>query len=104
MRLKLIHISVRRIRVSHKLNEQNRKATELITTDEGILLTMNQSIQVEGDFGVIKQNFRFRRFLTRGKAKTKTQFFLMSFAYNVGKRNFKWNNRKRILESCNCRK
>lgn len=75
----------RRIRVSHKLNEQNRKATELITTEQGILLRMNRSIQVEGAFGVIKQDFRFRRFLTKGKAKTETQFFLISFAYNVEK-------------------
>lgn len=36
----------RRIRVSHKLTEQNQKATKLITTDEGILLRMNRSIQV----------------------------------------------------------
>lgn len=75
----------RRIYVSHKLNEQNRKATDLITTEKGILLRMNRSIQVEGAFGVIKQDFRFRRFLTRGKAKTETQFFLISFAYNVEK-------------------
>lgn len=75
----------RRIRVSHKLNEQNQKATELITTNEGILLRMNRSIQVEGAFGTIKQDFRFRRFLTKGKAKTETQFFLVAFAYNVGK-------------------
>ena len=36
----------RRNRVSHKLTEQNQKATELITTDEGILLRMNRFIQV----------------------------------------------------------
>ena len=75
----------RRIRVSHKLNEQNRKAHELITTEQGILLRMNRSIQVEGAFGVIKQDFRFKRFLTRGKPKTETQFFLIAFAYNVEK-------------------
>ena len=75
----------RRIRVSHKLTEQNQKATELITTDEGILLRMNRSIQVEGAFGIIKQDFRFRRFLTKGKAKTETHFFLIAFAYNVEK-------------------
>ena len=75
----------RRIRVSHKLNEQNQKATDLITTEQGILLRMNRSIQVEGAFGVIKQDFRFRRFLTRGKAKTETQFFLIAFAFNIEK-------------------
>lgn len=46
---------------------------------------MNRFIQVEGAFGVIKQDFRFKRFLTRGKTKTETQFFLISFAYNVEK-------------------
>lgn len=75
----------RRIRVSHKLNEQNRKATELITSEQGILLRMNRSIQVEGAFGVIKQDYGFRRFLTRGKEKTETQFFLLAFAYNIEK-------------------
>lgn len=75
----------RRIRVSHKLNEQNRKATELITTDDGIILRMNRSIQVEGAFGVIKQDFGFRRFLTRGKPKVETQFFLIAFAFNIEK-------------------
>lgn len=75
----------RKIKVSHKLNRQNQKATELITSEQGILLRMNRSIQVEGAFGVIKQDFRFRRFLTRGKSKTETQFFLLAFAYNIEK-------------------
>ena len=67
------------------MNEQNQRATDLITTEQGILLRMNRSIQVEGAFGVIKQDFRFRRFLTRGKAKTETQFFLIAFAFNIEK-------------------
>ena len=52
---------------------------------------MNRSIQVEGAFGVIKQDFAFRRFLTRGKAKTETQFFLLAFAFNIQKL---WNRAK----------
>ena len=75
----------RKIRVSHKLFEQNKKATELITTDEGIKLRTNRSIQVEGAFGVIKQDYGFRRFLTRGKPKVETQFFLIAFAFNIEK-------------------
>ena len=64
---------------------QKREATERIRTDEGILLRINRSIQVEGSFGVIKQDYGFRRFLTRGKRKTETQFFILSFAFNVQK-------------------
>ena len=77
--------SNRKIEVSHKFKNQNRKATELITTDDGIKLRMNRSIQVEGAFGVIKQDFGFKRFLTRGKQKTEAQFFLIAFAFNIEK-------------------
>ena len=75
----------RKIKVSHKLHEYNQKAYDLITTDEGVNLRRNRSIQVEGAFGVIKQDFGFKRFLTRGKRKTETQFFLLSFAFNIEK-------------------
>lgn len=75
----------RKVGVSQTYARQNREATERITTEEGILLRMNRSIQVEGAFGVLKQDFAFRRFLTRGKRKTETQFFLLAFAFNVHK-------------------
>jgi len=75
----------RKIEVSHKLNAFNQNAYDLITADEGIRLRRNRSIQVEGAFGVIKQDFGFKRFLTRGIQKTETQFFLLSFAFNVEK-------------------
>lgn len=75
----------RKISLSQTMARQKREATERIKTDEGILLRINRSIQVEGAFGVIKQYYGFRRFLTRGKRKTETQFFLLSFAFNVQK-------------------
>lgn len=64
---------------------QKREASERINTPEGIKLRVNRSIQVEGAFGVIKEDYGFRRFLTRGKRKTETQFFLLAFAYNIRK-------------------
>ena len=70
---------------------QKREAAERITTDEGIVLRMNRSIQVEGAFGVLKEDDAFRRFLTRGKRKTETQFFLLCFAFNIRKL---WNRSK----------
>ena len=51
---------------------QKTEATERVTTDEGNLLSQNRFIQVEGAFGVLKQNRDFIRFLTRGKQKTET--------------------------------
>ena len=46
---------------------------------------MNRSIQVEGAFGVLKEDYAFRSFLTGGKSKTETQLLLFSFAFNVQK-------------------
>ncbi len=46
---------------------------------------MNRSIQVEGAFGVIKQDYGFRRFFMRGNIKVRTEFLLMAFGYNVNK-------------------
>ena len=48
-------------------------------------MRMNRSIQVEGAFGVLKEDYAFRRFLTGGKHKTQTQFLLLSFAFNIQK-------------------
>ena len=65
--------------------EYRKKSLANITSDEGILLRMNRSIQVEGVFGVLKQDYGFRRFLTRGTKKIETQFFLLAFAFNIQK-------------------
>lgn len=75
----------RQIKVSKTFERQRRESLKNITSEEGILLRMNRSIQVEGAFGVLKQDFGFRRFLTRSKGKVKTQFFLLAFAFNIQK-------------------
>ena len=70
--------------------ENRKESLDNILSDEGILLRMNRSIQVEGVFGILKQDYGFRRFLTRGKKQIETQFFLLAFAFNVEK----WKNRQ----------
>jgi transposase len=75
----------RKISISRTFNRQKQEATKLITSNEGQLLRMNRSIQVEGAFGVLKEDYGFRRFLTRGKQKTETQFFLLAIAFNIQK-------------------
>lgn len=75
----------RTIKVSQRFAEKREKSRNNILSDTGIILRMNRSIQVEGAFGVIKEDYGFRRFLMRGKEKTETQFFLLSFAFNIQK-------------------
>ena len=75
----------RTIKVNQVILEHRPKALEALTSEEGTLLRMNRSIQVEGVFGVLKEDYGFRRFLTRGKKNIETQFFLLAFALNVEK-------------------
>ena len=75
----------RTVKVNQVLNEYRPKTLEALTSEEGVLLRMNRSIQVEGVFGVLKEDYRFRRFLTRGKQNVETQLFLLAFALNIEK-------------------
>ena len=77
--------------VSQTMRRLKREATERINTERGSILRQNRSIQVEGAFGVLKEDFGFRRFLIRGKVKTETQFFILAIAFNVQKL---WNREK----------
>ena len=56
-----------------------------ITGERGIYLRMCRSIQVEGAFALLKNDFGFRRFLTRGRANVRTEFFFLSLAFNLKK-------------------
>lgn len=46
---------------------------------------MNRSSQVEGAFGVLKNDYEFQRFLLRGKTKVKLEILLLSMGYNLNK-------------------
>ena len=79
----------RRMQVSKKFIEKRQTSYENITSKKGILLRLNRSIQVEGAFGVLKNDYQFNRFLTRGKNSVKTEFILLCFAYNINKLHLK---------------
>jgi len=72
--------------------EKRAESLHNITTPEGILLRMNRSIQVEGAFGVLKEDHGFRRFVMRGKKNVETEFLLLSFGYNINKLHNKIQN------------
>ena len=57
------------LHVSKTFQRQRQEMEARIKTEEGILLHINRSIQIEGAFGVIKQDMGFRRFLLRGQVK-----------------------------------
>lgn len=75
----------RQIHVSKRFIAQRAASLERITSAQGILLRMNRSIQSEGAFGVVKQNYGFRQFLLRGQKKVFTEILLLAMAYDINK-------------------
>ena len=77
--------------------EKRQQSLENITSERGIQLRMNRSIQVEGAFGLIKNDFGFRRFLTTGKKNVKIELLFLALGFNLKKRWMK--QQKRRLET-----
>ena len=75
----------RKLQVSKKFLVQRAASLERITSPNGIQLRMNRSIQSEGAFGVVKQNYGFRQFLLRGNKKVTTEILLLAMAYDINK-------------------
>lgn len=75
----------RKLQVSKKFIAQRAASRQRITSEKGALLRMNRSIQSEGAFGVVKQNYAFRQFLLRGNRKVTVEILLVAMAYNVNK-------------------
>jgi len=75
----------RRISVSKDFISLRQESRDRITSAEGVALRLNRSIQAEGVFGNMKQNYGFRRYLRRGKENVFTETVLYAIAYNINK-------------------
>lgn len=80
------------LHVSKPFLKQRQEMQARIQSEEGILLRINRSIQVEGAFGVLKQDMGFRRFVLRGSVKVQTEFLLLCLGYNLNKLHNKIQN------------
>lgn len=74
--------------------EKRKRSLENITSDRGVLLRMNRSIQVEGAFGLLKNDLGFRRFLTTGKKNVRVELFFLALGFNLKKRWMKQEKRR----------
>lgn len=83
----------RQLYVSEEFIRLRNQSTDNIITSKGKTLRMNRSIQIEGLFGVIKEDYGFRRLLTKGKKHVRAEVKLLMFAFNLNKLN------KRISEN-----
>ena len=73
------------LRVNKTFQELRKASLENITTEYGIYLRQCRSIQVEGAFGLLKNDFGFRRFLTRGRKNVRTELFFLALAFDLKK-------------------
>lgn len=80
---------VKRLNVSKYFTAQREAMEQKISTEEGILLRVNRSIQAEGVFAMIKGDMNFRRFMMRGKKNVNVEWHLVSMAYNILKLHHK---------------
>ncbi len=59
-----------------------------LNSEAGKEMRRQRSIQVEGAFGVIKQNMKFTRFTRRGMKNVKMEFLLVCLGYNFRKYHY----------------
>lgn len=71
--------------VSQKLQNYIQEAESNLLSPEGIEMRVNRSSQVEGAFGVIKQDFMYKRFRRTLIDKVSTEFMLVCLGYNIRK-------------------
>lgn len=67
------------------LNEFYAEVDKNLAEEFGKELKKQRSIQVEGAFGVIKQDMRFTRFTRRGLRNAKMEFLIVCIGYNLRK-------------------
>lgn len=75
----------KQIQVSEKFDAYRAQSEANISSEEGILLRINRSIQAEGVFGITKQDMEYDRFLRRGMRGVTIEYLLLAFGFNVNK-------------------
>ena len=84
----------KKLNVSRKFERQRKECLERITSEEGIKLRVNRSIQAEGAFALWKEDGAFRQFLCRGQANVYAESVLMAIAQNIDNLHRRIQNRK----------
>ena len=77
------------IQVCEQFDKYREASRQNIISEKGIQLRINRSIQAEGVFGITKQDYSFRRFLTRGKENVRTEYLLLAMAFNLNKLHYR---------------
>jgi len=73
----------RLIELNKELKAFEKEVGENLQSELGIYLRVQRSIQVEGTFGVIKEDLRYRRIKRRRLENVKTEIMLIAIGFNL---------------------
>ena len=73
------------LQVAKTFLKYRQEDLERILSNDGILFRTNRSIQAEGSFGDIKQDMKFRRYLSKGTTNVLAESVLLAIARNINK-------------------
>ena len=73
------------LNINKKYNELQKDNIERFLSEEGIRLRTNRSIQVEGAFGQIKQDYSYKRVLRKGKEAVYKELLFLALGFNIRK-------------------
>ena len=85
----------RQTKITRGLEDFKNEVRENLESALGIDLRIQRSVQVEGAFGVIKEDMKFRRFTRTEMTGIKTELYLIVIGYNLKK----YHNKKYRLIS-----
>jgi transposase len=75
----------KRIQMSKAFEKFRKQSFDNITSELGIQIRVNRSIQAEGAFGIIKQDYGFRRLNRRTQKNVEKEINLIAIAFNINK-------------------
>ncbi len=77
--------SGRVIQICHELERMKAKVRENMSSDEGHEIMVSRSIQAEGTFGDLKENYRYSRLRRRGLENVKFEVLIVAMGHNIRK-------------------
>lgn len=79
------------VRINRELTAMHQEVIENLESIQGALLRMNRSIQVEGTFGIMKNDRWYKRIVRRGIKSVLLEVFLVSIGHNL----YKYHNKQK---------
>lgn len=77
------------IQVNERFDAYRERSLSNVTSDEGVILRVNRSIQAEGVFASLKWNMGFKRYLLRGERNVRSESLLLALAFNLKKLHYR---------------